>query len=53
LDTWGEEDVDLRRGKPLYLSDERYAHIHTLWRNNTLLHACMQRWLMHPNHNPW
>ncbi|CAM8960365.1 unnamed protein product [Rhodiola kirilowii] len=25
LDAFGEEDVDLRRGKPLYLNEERYA----------------------------
>ncbi|KAL5973313.1 E3 ubiquitin-protein ligase prt6 [Asimina triloba] len=25
LDTFGEEDIDMRRGKPLYLNEERYA----------------------------
>lgn len=25
LDAFGEEDIELRRGRPLYLSEERYS----------------------------
>lgn len=31
LDAHGEEDVYLRRGRPLYLSVERYAQVQHLW----------------------
>jgi hypothetical protein len=27
LDAYGEEDIDLRRGKPLFLCQERYASL--------------------------
>jgi len=31
LDEHGEEDVELRRGKPLFLSEERYRALQRLW----------------------
>ncbi|XP_059296404.1 E3 ubiquitin-protein ligase PRT6-like isoform X1 [Lycium ferocissimum] len=44
LDTFGEEDTDMLRGKPLYLNEERYAALthmvasHGLDRSPTVLH---------------
>lgn len=34
LDKHGEEDIDLKRGKPLYLSKERYNLLTALWCNH-------------------
>ena len=31
LDAHGEEDLNLRRGRPLFLNAERYAHVRRLW----------------------
>lgn len=31
LDEHGEEDAELRRGKPLLLSEDRYASLEKLW----------------------
>jgi hypothetical protein len=31
LDEHGEEDIDLRRGKPLHLNAARYAQLRRLW----------------------
>ncbi|XP_071697200.1 E3 ubiquitin-protein ligase PRT6-like isoform X2 [Rutidosis leptorrhynchoides] len=44
LDTFGEEDVEMHRGKPLYLNEERYAALshmvasHGLDRSSKVLH---------------
>ncbi|XP_059463127.1 E3 ubiquitin-protein ligase PRT6 isoform X2 [Corylus avellana] len=44
LDTFGEEDIDMHRGKPLYLNEERYAALtymvasHGLDRSSKVLH---------------
>jgi len=34
VDEHGEEDVGLRRGRPLFFSEERYQAIETLWRTH-------------------
>jgi len=34
VDEHGEEDVGLRRGRPLFFSDERYQALETLWRTH-------------------
>lgn len=34
VDEHGEEDVGLRRGRPLYFSEERYQVLETLWRTH-------------------
>jgi hypothetical protein len=44
LDTHGEEDAELRRGRPLYLQPKIYAHLSRLWSaqldfDSVLLHA--------------
>lgn len=36
LDAHGEEDMYLRRGRPLYLSAERYAQVQHLWATSAL-----------------
>ena len=48
LDNFGEEDRDLRRGKPLYLSEERYARLQDEWRYHVLDKSC-KRWGVHLN----
>ncbi|XP_077978171.1 E3 ubiquitin-protein ligase UBR3-like [Glandiceps talaboti] len=48
LDSHGEEDRDLRRGKPLYLSKERFRVLEQLWRTLTIDHSC-KRWMWHNN----
>ncbi|KAF2288678.1 hypothetical protein GH714_010354 [Hevea brasiliensis] len=32
LDAYGEEDIEMHRGKPLYLNEERYATLTYMWR---------------------
>lgn len=32
VDEWGEEDMKLNRGRPLYLSLPRLRALHALWR---------------------
>jgi hypothetical protein len=34
VDDHGEEDVNLRRGRPLYFSEERYQALETMWRSH-------------------
>ncbi|KAL7520416.1 hypothetical protein ACHAWX_006661 [Stephanocyclus meneghinianus] len=34
VDEHGEEDVGLRRGRPLFFSEERYQALETLWRSH-------------------
>ncbi|KAL1195669.1 E3 ubiquitin-protein ligase PRT6 [Cardamine amara subsp. amara] len=39
LDTFGEEDIDMNRGKPLYLNEERYAALTYLVGSHGLDHS--------------
>ncbi|XP_051885288.1 LOW QUALITY PROTEIN: E3 ubiquitin-protein ligase ubr3 [Pristis pectinata] len=48
LDTHGEEDRDLRRGKPLYLCSERYKVLEQQWVTHTFDHI-NKRWGPHYN----
>ncbi|XP_066929342.1 E3 ubiquitin-protein ligase ubr3-like [Clytia hemisphaerica] len=48
LDSFGEEDKDLRRGKPLFLSEERYARLEEEWRAQ-ILDRATRRWGIHQN----
>ena len=34
VDEHGEEDTSLRRGRPLFLKDERYESLESLWRQH-------------------
>lgn len=46
LDVYGEEDKDLKRGKPLYLCEQRYAALEQQWLTHSFNHA-NKRWLNH------
>ncbi|XP_052682389.1 E3 ubiquitin-protein ligase ubr3-like [Crassostrea angulata] len=46
LDDHGEEDRDLKRGKPLYLSKERYRLLQHQWLTHSFDRSC-QRWIWH------
>ncbi|XP_061179951.1 E3 ubiquitin-protein ligase ubr3-like [Saccostrea echinata] len=46
LDDHGEEDRDLKRGKPLYLSKERYHLLQQQWLTHSFDRSC-QRWIWH------
>ncbi|WAQ93484.1 UBR3-like protein [Mya arenaria] len=46
LDEYGEEDKDLKRGKPLYLSNDRYSLLQNQWITHSFDHAC-KRWIWH------
>ncbi|XP_064647278.1 E3 ubiquitin-protein ligase ubr3-like [Lineus longissimus] len=46
LDEYGEEDRDLKRGKPLYLSEDRYRLLEQQWINHTFDHVC-KKWIWH------
>lgn len=46
LDSFGEEDRDLKRGKPLYLSKERYSLLQQQWINHSFDHT-NKRWVWH------
>ncbi|XP_070564707.1 E3 ubiquitin-protein ligase UBR3-like [Ptychodera flava] len=48
LDSHGEEDRDLRRGKPLHLSRERFQVLEQLWKTLSIDHSC-KRWMWHHN----
>jgi len=48
LDSFGEEDRDLRRGKPLFLSRERFARLQEQWLTHSFDHMC-KRWKRHMN----
>ncbi|KAE8299326.1 E3 ubiquitin-protein ligase ubr3 [Larimichthys crocea] len=48
LDAHGEEDRDLRRGKPLFLCDERYRVLEQQWVSHTFDHI-NKRWGPHYN----
>ncbi|GBM46721.1 E3 ubiquitin-protein ligase Ubr3 [Araneus ventricosus] len=46
LDSYGEEDRDLKRGKPLFLSEERYSLLQQQWINHSFDHT-NKRWVWH------
>ncbi|GFO41994.1 E3 ubiquitin-protein ligase ubr3 [Plakobranchus ocellatus] len=46
LDEHGEEDRDLKRGKPLFLSTARYNLLESQWLSHGFDHAC-KRWVFH------
>ncbi|KAK6165726.1 hypothetical protein SNE40_022591 [Patella caerulea] len=46
LDEHGEEDRELKRGKPLYLSKERYNLLEQQWINHNFDHVC-KKWIWH------
>uniref|UniRef100_A0A2C9KCF7 E3 ubiquitin-protein ligase n=1 Tax=Biomphalaria glabrata TaxID=6526 RepID=A0A2C9KCF7_BIOGL len=46
LDEHGEEDRDLKRGKPLYLSMARYNLLENQWLSHSFDHSC-KRWIWH------
>ncbi|GAB6030597.1 hypothetical protein CHUAL_007458, partial [Chamberlinius hualienensis] len=46
LDSFGEEDRDLKRGKPLYLSQERYNLLEQQWLTHSFDHT-NKRWIWH------
>lgn len=48
LDAHGEEDRDLRRGKPLYICEERYRVLEQQWVSHTFDHI-NKRWGPHYN----
>ncbi|XP_065665179.1 E3 ubiquitin-protein ligase UBR3 isoform X4 [Hydra vulgaris] len=48
LDSFGEEDKDLKRGKPLFLNKERYAKLESEWRMHTL-DKSNKHWRLHLN----
>ncbi|XP_031559765.1 E3 ubiquitin-protein ligase UBR3-like [Actinia tenebrosa] len=48
LDGFGEEDRDLRRGKPLFLSQDRYNRLQEQWFTHSFDHTC-KRWKRHMN----
>ncbi|CAL9690267.1 unnamed protein product [Knipowitschia caucasica] len=48
LDAHGEEDRDLRRGKPLFLCEERYRVLEQQWVSHTFDHIS-KRWGPHYN----
>ncbi|ERE72018.1 E3 ubiquitin-protein ligase [Cricetulus griseus] len=48
LDAHGEEDRDLRRGKPLYICEERYKVLEQQWISHTFDHI-NKRWGPHYN----
>ncbi|KAK3103122.1 hypothetical protein FSP39_016629 [Pinctada imbricata] len=48
LDEHGEEDRDLKRGKPLYLSKQRYNLLYQQWISHSFDRSC-KRWIWHQN----
>lgn len=46
LDKFGEEDRDLKRGKPLYLSQDRYRLLENQWLSHSFDHT-NKRWVWH------
>lgn len=46
LDTFGEEDRDLKRGKPLFLSEQRYTVLEQQWLTHSFDHTS-KRWVWH------
>ncbi|KAK6617898.1 hypothetical protein RUM43_014127 [Polyplax serrata] len=48
LDSFGEEDRDLKRGKPLYLCSERYQLLQEQWISHQFDHN-IKKWILHNN----
>ncbi|XP_046846410.1 E3 ubiquitin-protein ligase UBR3-like [Xenia sp. Carnegie-2017] len=48
LDEFGEEDIDLKRGKPLFLSSERYEKLQEQWLTHNFDAIC-KKWVLHHN----
>lgn len=48
LDSFGEEDRDLRRGKPLFLSQDRFNRLEEQWLTHSFDYMC-KRWKRHMN----
>lgn len=46
LDVFGEEDKELKRGKPLYLHAERYHLLEQQWKTHKFDHTS-RKWVMH------
>jgi len=46
LDSHGEEDRDLKRGKPLFLSESRYWFLEQQWLTHSFDHTS-KRWVWH------
>lgn len=46
LDSFGEEDRELKRGKPLYLSEDRYRLLEQQWLSHSFNHT-NRRWIWH------
>lgn len=46
LDNFGEEDRELKRGKPLYLSEDRYRLLEHQWLSHIFDHTS-KRWIWH------
>uniref|UniRef100_A0A0N8E404 E3 ubiquitin-protein ligase n=1 Tax=Daphnia magna TaxID=35525 RepID=A0A0N8E404_9CRUS len=46
LDAFGEEDRELKRGKPLYLSKDRYALLESQWLSHRFDHTS-KKWIWH------
>jgi len=46
LDSFGEEDRELKRGKPLFLSKERYALLQQQWLLHRFDHTA-RKWIFH------
>ncbi|XP_065208799.1 E3 ubiquitin-protein ligase Ubr3-like [Planococcus citri] len=46
LDGFGEEDIELKRGKPLFLSEERYQLLEQQWLSHRFDHTS-KKWVMH------
>ena len=49
LDENGEEDAGWKRGKPLYLKDQRLELLEKQWRRNLFEHVC-KGWQPHNNY---
>nr|CDS16757.1 E3 ubiquitin protein ligase UBR3 [Echinococcus granulosus] len=43
LDSYGEEDLDLKRGKPLFLNEERFALLESQWMSHSFRHV-LKHW---------
>ncbi|OTF78599.1 hypothetical protein BLA29_011184 [Euroglyphus maynei] len=48
LDEFGEEDRDLKRGKPLFLCNERYRILEQQWLTHSFLNI-NKKWIYHTN----
>lgn len=48
LDSYGEEDLDLKRGRPLYLSAERYNLLQHEWLSHSFNQGD-ESWILHKN----